>query len=666
MRIITCLFVYLTTICVGFSQNGLEQQIDSLEAKLKVAKTDTSRIQLMCKLTRAYGGIDSIKVFENGFKALSLSKKNNYPYGITYSYHVLAGGYLDYFDLENAKKNYLIAQEYSESLIARDSSRKNLQLWAKVNFNLGVAYGYQGNVTKEIEYINKTVPIARRIKDTLFLAIANTNLGIKHLNFAQFDKAYECFTKSGEQYQKLNRPEDFIFDRLNFATCLYEMDSLASMKKTLDLAKSYLDKIPNSISWHQYYSSRGLYLSSVGKYNEAIQMYDLSYTLLKTNKMRGGYSGLFLKYADTYDKLGNYKMSKKYINDFLELALQSQNDIDRAKAYYRLAKFEAGAGNHDAAYDHLYNYIKLEDSLGAEQIASKIQQIESQYESEKKEKEILRLTNEMNIADLTLEKKKSQGYLLMIIVITLLFLLSLGFMVYRNKLREGRLKERKHIEEIGALKHEQQAKIFSAMIEGQEKERKRLAIDLHDGLRGRWSAISLKISKLYNDTDTLSYHPRQDLIIIQNDIKDSLSELREIARNLMPETLTKYGLKTALQDYCSNMNSNGCNVTLQFYEEEKKITPNEQVTVYRIIQELINNAVKHAKASEVLVQYIHEQEKIDIIVEDNGIGFDYNASENNKGMGLANLKTRVKYLQGIFDIQSSTKEGTTITVQLEI
>ncbi|TPN88951.1 tetratricopeptide repeat-containing sensor histidine kinase [Aquimarina algicola] len=659
-----CLVFLIYQLFAGFISLSFGQNIDQIKLQLVDAHHDTTRVKLMCELSRAYEGIDSVNAFKHSKAALKLSKNIDYQYGVALSYHTLAVEYSSYFDAERAKKNYHIANEYIEQLLKKDSSRQNLKLWAKNNFNLGVAYGYEGNNEKEISYIEKTIPIARKIRDTLFLGIAYTNLGIKHMNFGKNTRAYYYFNQSDYYYKLKDLPEDIIFDRLCFSLCLYQLDSLPAMKKALDEVKFNLDRVPESKYRHKYYSHRGLYYSGIGDYKEAIKMYDKAYDFIKKHKIHREYSPLYMIYAETYEQLKNYKMSKKYMLDFLEESLKSGNDVSRSKAYYRLGVYEAKQKNYDKAYEYAQKHIDLLDSLDYKQTAQKIDQLEIQYQSEKKEKEILKLTNERNEVALVLEKKRSQGYLMAILIITLCSALIIIFFIYRNQIKSNHIKERKHQEEIGTLKHQQQTKVFSAMIEGQEKERKRLAIDLHDGLGGRLSAISLKLSKL--DNNRYTEYPKQELNIIQNDITNSLIELRGVARNLMPETLLKYGLQSALKDYCSNMNNEDNQITLQFYGSYKNVSTSDQVTLYRIIQELINNAIKHAKASEILVQYIQEDNKIDITVEDNGIGFDMTSLDQTKGMGLNNLKTRVEYLDGYFDIQSKQDEGTTVTIQINI
>ena len=139
--------------------------------------------------------------------------------------------------------------------------------------------------------------------------------------------------------------------------------------------------------------------------------------------------------------------------------------------------------------------------------------------------------------------------------------------------------------------------------------------------------------------------------------------------NLMPETLTKYGLKTAIEDYCSSIGSGLDDVKfiLQFYDSEERLPPKTELTIYRIIQELINNAIKHSKASEVLVQYLVEDNKLNITVEDNGKGFYADAIDRKEtGMGLNNLKTRVAYLNGEIDFDSNPNEGTNVNILIDL
>jgi len=313
--------------------------------------------------------------------------------------------------------------------------------------------------------------------------------------------------------------------------------------------------------------------------------------------------------------------------------------------------------------EYVNHYFKLNDSVQEDELTRQTLQLEQRYQKEKKDREIAELQIINDKTDLDLEKKKSQNYLLFILLGSLLFVLVSGYLTYRNRQKKALLTQKEQEQEIQRLKVEQERNLFGVMMEGVEKERKRLAADLHDGLGGILSGISIKLSKL-SEIDKVKKTVPQLNDILEN-IDDSLQELRGIARNLMPETLLKYGLKAALEDYCSTLKYKDTNIVLQYYSTDDIEQQNVKLTLYRIIQELINNALKHAKATEILVQFIHDNGKIDITVEDDGIGFDMQKSNTKNGMGLTNLENRVNYLNGKIDIRSVINEGTSVNIQIE-
>ncbi|MBT2163109.1 sensor histidine kinase [Zobellia barbeyronii] len=664
MRALVFVFILLLSY-TGSAQTGREARIDSLENALKLVGHDTTRVNILSELARSYGGVDSLKAFEKGFAAIALAKRISYLRGMADANINVAGAYLDYFDIENAKKYFTIGNNFADKLVAKDSSARNIKIWIRGKFNIGVAYGFEGNVKREIELIAETIPYAQRIGDKMFVANANTSLAIKYGNLSLSDKAYNMFLISQKQYEEVGSPEDMIYHSLSFTTVLGEMDSLKQMKSVLDIAKSNLEQIPNSFYEGYYYAELGHYYGKSGEYKNSIDALNKSYEFYKEDALSFYLKGLYQRYAETYRKMGDFKKAKEYTLKYMNFSDTNHNTDEIVQNYLSLANFEAELNNYEQAYSYLRDYVKARDTMRVSNLDSSLQQLEIQFKTATKEKEILALKNETSEAALALQVKKSQTYLLGATASILALLLFIGFYAYNDKLRRARKKEREQEKEVALLKQKQENEVFSAMIEGQEKERKRLAIDLHDGLGGRLSGISMNLSKL--DKDEPKEYPKTQLKKVMKDLDDSLTELRSIARNMMPETLVKFGLQAALKDYCSSMTGNDTKVTLQFYGTEKGIGLNEQVTMYRVIQELINNAIKHAHASDVLVQYMRDGNKVDITVEDNGVGFNKeNIVAKDGGMGLSNLRTRVAYLKGDLEFHSEENEGTTVNVQINV
>ena len=647
------------------AQDPKQKKIDSLERVLKLAKLDTSRVNIMNRLIDAYNGVDSLKAFQRGNEALRISKKIDYLKGIADAYIQLGGLYRDYSINEKAQEYLKEGIKFAEKLVQQDSSKANLKTWINGNYFLATSYGDQGQLEEEIELTDKVLPVAEAIGDSLFLANAHTNLGLKKVIFGLFDEAHTSISRGGAIYEALGNPEKGNYNRIQFAKLLYHMDSLDQMKKVLDKVKIDMQRGSNDFDRLNFQLEESLYYMATESYNKSLESLDKArkYVQGDENSLQSG--ALLQRYAFVYAKKNDFENAKKYASDYYDASKSRNDSLSMFQALYKRSEFSVAQKDFKSAY---YDYVAafdLYEAINTTEAANKYKEIELKYKKAENESAILKLENEKKESALVLEQRKSQTYLLTGIVSLLALLLLLGYFFYRSKLRKAKLKETEQVAEVNYLKQEQKNQIFSAMIEGQEKERKRLAIDLHDGLGGRLSGISMNLSKL--DKDEPKKYPKKQLQKVMKDLDDSLTELRTIARNMMPETLVKFGLQAALKDYCSSMTGQDTKVTLQFYGNEKGIEPSEQVTMYRVIQELINNAIKHAKASEVLVQYMREGNQVDITVEDNGVGFKKEIVENKgSGMGLSNLRTRVAYLKGDLDFQSQENEGTTVNVHLTV
>jgi two-component system NarL family sensor kinase len=150
-------------------------------------------------------------------------------------------------------------------------------------------------------------------------------------------------------------------------------------------------------------------------------------------------------------------------------------------------------------------------------------------------------------------------------------------------------------------------------------------------------------------------------------IDTSIKELRRVAHNMMPEILTKFGLDEALKEYCSTVNATKLvSVRYQSHGMENRFDKSAEIIVYRIIQELLNNILKHAVASEAFVQVIGGNNRLNIVVEDNGKGFDTGSLDKSTGAGWANIRSRVEYLKGQLDIHSETGKGTLVNIEFNL
>ncbi len=237
------------------------------------------------------------------------------------------------------------------------------------------------------------------------------------------------------------------------------------------------------------------------------------------------------------------------------------------------------------------------------------------------------------------------------------FSLGLG---YKSRLVEV---EKAQVEQTLKIQSAQQEfERYRAMAEAREVERSRIAKDLHDGVGGLLSGVRISLANIQSRLQL----KQDDGLIFERSIDmldGSMQELRRVAHAMKPPSLEVFGLKTALRDYVEAVNSmKTIKITFQTIGEERRFESEPELIIYRIIQELINNVLKHAQASECLVQLSYVSDHLSITVEDDGKGFDI--KKENRGMGWGNIRQRVDFLKGTLDLHSSTSNGTSVQINV--
>ncbi len=326
------------------------------------------------------------------------------------------------------------------------------------------------------------------------------------------------------------------------------------------------------------------------------------------------------------------------------------------------------------AYEYLDRLFKENEQKHEDQLKEKVNEMDIQYETLQKEKENLALRTQNAEQSVTLAEEKARGRQRLLVASLLGFFLLgtiLAFVFYQRQIQqkeailvqETLIKDQK----LTQLQQEQKIVAFKSMITGEESERKRLAKELHDGLGGMLSNLKLALSPPENGAKG-NMDDQERIVTHALHMADRASEeLRRIAHNMMPQSLAKFGLITALEDLCDDINFAGkMEVTFQHFNVDDSQVAAINLAVYRLVQELLNNIVKHAEATEVTVQLSQNATTLLVTVEDNGKGFDLKKALAEKGHGLNNLQSRVEALTGELEIDTRPEEGTSVQIQLPI
>ncbi|PUV25623.1 MULTISPECIES: tetratricopeptide repeat-containing sensor histidine kinase [Sphingobacterium] len=295
-----------------------------------------------------------------------------------------------------------------------------------------------------------------------------------------------------------------------------------------------------------------------------------------------------------------------------------------------------------------------------------------QLERDKKEKDLQlsRLENEQRLQELDVSKqeiafKSRMNSIYIWLFISCLIAVILLFYAYWQRSNTLRQKEHLHGLEIEKNNQQHAIKNLTAMLAGEEKERTRLARDLHDGLGGLLSSTKLGLSSL-SDKGANQPAVKEGITRSIELLDDAVDELRKLAHNLMPDLIVKYGLQEALRDYAARMSQPNCQVECEFLQFESNFSVEHQISLYRIIQELVNNALKHAEASNIIIQLSVYNERLHITIEDDGKGFDIEKIDLQHSAGMHNIQSRLSFLHGDMKIMSAPGEGTTIEIEMPL
>ena len=353
-----------------------------------------------------------------------------------------------------------------------------------------------------------------------------------------------------------------------------------------------------------------------------------------------------------------YHESRMLLSELLDLAVVSKNGRVEAEVNQALYENAKALGEPDKALMYMERFNAINDSLHLEDMQTQIQDLNVKFEVAQKDHEIER-------QNISLQQGRRNRNFLILIIGLLAGMAVLTILYFRSRIRTARrLREQEeiiHQQDKEKLRQEKELVQLTTSLDSQERERTRIARDLHDGLGSLMSGISAQVENLlFKDPANSHYTSLKELV------KETATELRRTSYELMPATLLRMGLDPAIRDLCFNLLvKNGIEPRLELEADVTHLSSDQQLIVYRILQELLHNIVKHAAATHVLVQLNSFDDEMTLVVEDDGKGFLVDNS-TSYGIGLGSIKSRVDLLGGFLDIASSPGEGTTVTINFQI
>ncbi|EZH75441.1 hypothetical protein ATO12_01290 [Aquimarina atlantica] len=610
------------------------------------------------------------------------------------------------------KGNYEKAMNYFVKALGIVNKTNNKRGKASIYRKIGAIHIEQGSYEKSIEYLYKSLGFYEALNDKSSLSVVYNYIGEAFYQLNNFSKAEENYQNGVVLCEELG-------DQKGIAISYLSLGALKVKQKLFEEAMLYLEKAHDKVKKMGHSRELILYYNAMAecKYNqgEIEEALDLMLQVLsmehKLKEFKKPEIESYTRLGTIYYELQKYEKAEMFFRKSLKTSIVMKSKMEIKNNYFWLSKCYEKLNKYEKSLEYYKKYSIIKDSIFNLNKIKQIADIQIKYDTDKKEKEILflqkekeyqtilfnsqknelyrvnlekdlererkerdiiqlksarkqseieqlNMQNNLEIAEkeiknnqLSIQKSRLARELLIrnIIIgggVLAFIVLFLALMYYRQRLKTQKIIARKEIEAI------------NANINGQEKERERIAKELHDGIGGNLAAIKLDLSKLSNGSN----HELQKVI---KNVNGTYNEVRTLSHDLIPPKILKTSFEKLIKDYLNNL-SKTCSFTISndFYPSSRfnQLTDKIKIELYRITQELMNNIIKHAQADQVSLQFIMIDKRIKFIIEDNGIGFD---TENiSKGIGLNNILSRTKVLSGNMHIDTIINRGTVIEIDI--
>lgn len=645
------IFIILIAICesiVAIAQRtGPEAKVDSLLKLLITSKEDTGKAMILLTLASLYETNDQDSAAYYLKKGKELSEALHFDKGIYYYYQ--QGTVLSY-----TKGNYSQALEESNKGLEMAKKLKDTVKVITMLNNLGIISAYFGNFNEQLKYALQVKDAVESVKDSSMLSGAYHNLANCYYNLGQYRKTVDAAAYS--VYANSISSEKSMYVNRAYATLAQGYDGLRMADSALYF---YNIAISESIRTNDKYAEGSIYgyqcnlYASMERFGEMLKAAEKSLSLSKELQSRQMMaSSLYnMAYAQFFND--NNAAARKTISEALDIAIADSLTDELKNCYTVLSYIAAREGDFSTCISARQKADSINDAYLNEKVLKSTAELEKKYETEKKDSQI-------KLQKATIQRKNIFNYILITGAASLLFISLLSYRNYRHK-------QKNQLQRISELETEKQLTAAEAVLKGEEQERTRLAKDLHDGLGGMLSGIkysfqTMKGNLIMTPDNQQAFERSMDML------DSSIKEMRRVAHNMMPEALVKFGLDTALRDFCNDINQSGAlSVNYQSIGMDHAfIEQSAAITIYRIVQELVNNIMKHAAAKTAIVQLSKESGFISVTVEDDGKGFNPVILQGTEGMGWSNIHSRVEYLKGKLDVKSEPGKGTSVHIELNI
>lgn len=598
---------------------GQSRELDSLSAAVKLMPEDSLKCETYLRMAYLFYSGETSEMYAQ--KALDLAKQLKSPRLEGKSYHRLAWCYgLDEMDKKTA---------CLDSAAASFTAINDVYGLGNVYDTKGVILMTYGSIEESLEAYQKAYDFFSGIPDEERKAGVLNNWAIAEYTGGNTRAALEKYQTALDY--RLNEKQ---VSHIDIARLYQGMGECHRINGDLELAAT------NYLKGYEHRKAA----DNIGVVESMLSLASMIYEAAEKEVDTTSITALINEYG--------FQSSR----DLIESAEQTRGVSDRI-------------GFQNAIMDvKRQNYLLNKDFKAAYELLKKQKELQEDYKLKESSLEAMadmkvrfqkdQLKIQLLEEEVMNQKTQERVNMLLFSLGGLLLITIVGLLYFQNRIKSGQLK-------LHEAQREQQIISMRSMLEGQEKERSRIARDLHDGLGNLLSSLKVNFGSLqinFDDTNSKKIYGTASEMI-----DEACTEVRKIAHEMMPQSLKKLGLRKAVEDLVVKMDAvHEFSAELHVHGAEQTFDDNTNVMLFRIIQEVLNNIVKYAQAHEVSVQMVYGEEWFDLTIEDDGIGFDPHSANAEKGMGLKSIAFRTEFIGGTYDLNSRMGVGTLVTINIPL
>ena len=546
-------------------------------------------------------------------------------------------------------KNFDRSIAYATEGVALALTAKDISSAATLKSQVGLAFYFKGNYDSAANYYSAALDLVNTANDPPAKASILNLAGRLYRKLKDYDKAIAMYDEAFAIYKKLN-DENGMATIYNESGVVFEYkkdfdEAINRYTKSLQLREKLNDPLGKSYSLSfigAIYAQQKKYADAEKYLNDALQIRRALKDTFATAFSIVDLAAMYTEKKDLLKAIIYYDSANAILSSLKYPQILSES-------YLQLSKIYEQQGNTAKSLSYFKQYAALKDSLLSTEKISQIEELNTKYETEKKEQQL-------KLQQATIQKKDT---ILIGAAVAFILIILTATNIYKKRQAQNNLLLQQEV-------MRQQDIATKAVIEAEENERKRIAADLHDGVGQMMSAAKMNLSVFESELPFSSEAQKLSFENVINLVDESCKEIRIVSHQMMPNALLKSGLASAIKEFIDKIDSKIIKVTLHAEGLNEAIDKNIETVLYRVVQECVNNVLKHSKASHLDISLINDADGIAVTIEDNGVGFDSSDKNKFEGIGVKNIISRITYLKGTIDFDSTPGKGTLIAIHVPV